>query len=278
MNSDVPVVILAGGKGARFSSETEVLPKPLIEVAGKPMLGHIMDLFEAQGFGKFYIAGGYKWGMVSDYLATRYECISTPHTDLHVFGQRGRPVSTFLIDTGLDATTGDRLMRFATEMFLGTTHFITYGDGLCDVDLNDLLVHHNKHRDPAGARDPSITVTAVHPPSRFGRIEFFDGEADGLIKSFDEKPAGDWLGWINGGFMVADAGAVMLNTPTSGYKELDEPCMSFETGALPRMASKMRLRAFRHEGYWHCIDTRRDLEQVEADVAANGGRLPWLRK
>ncbi len=270
---DVPVVILCGGRGARFDHESQVLPKPLIQVAGKPMLGHIMDLFEAQGFKKFYIAGGFKCELVAEYLQSRYECNHQGHSDFWVYGNKGEQVSSYLIDTGLEATTGDRLMRFEREMFLGTTHFITYGDGLCDVNLKDLYEHHMRHTAHGKQAtswevpDPTITITAVHPPGRFGTLEI---ENAGLVTAFDEKPS---TGWINGGFMVADAGAVLMN---AGEAKFDN-CQSFESGALHRMASKGRLRAYRHEGYWACMDTRRDLETIERDVNLANGILPWRK-
>lgn len=272
------VLILCGGRGSRFDHESQVLPKPLIEVTGKPMLGHIMDIFESQGFDDFLIAGGYKWEKLDEYLKTRYECrAETAHDDLILYGNKGSKIKTFLINTGEDASTGDRVMRFSNEMFLTEPYFLTYGDGVCDVDLQDLLGYHEYNRGDDPHAEPMVTVTAVRPPGRFGVVEFFSG-MDGLVKTFGEKPS---EGWINGGFMVVDPGFIMRYGPTNFEADdlnFSDPIESFESGALTRAAADRSLWALRYEGYWRCMDTRRDLEQIEADVAANGGKLPWMRE
>jgi glucose-1-phosphate cytidylyltransferase len=268
----VPVVILAGGRGARFDHESQVLPKPLIEVAGKPMLGHIMDLFEAQGFNEFIILGGHMVDKVNDYVATRYECRVTPprHEYITVFGNKGERVKTHVFDTGEDATTGDRLfsmlMDFMPHPLDNPRFFLTYGDGLSDVDLNALLAFHDEYVD-GNAR---MTVTAVRPPGRFGVIETHP--ASNIVSSFGEKPAG---GLINGGFMVLDQGIIARYVPRVPFD--DGPFESFESGAMVRAAAAGNMRAFRHEGYWRCMDTRRDLEQIEADVKISHRILPWRK-
>lgn len=272
-----PVVILAGGRGARFDHESQVLPKPLIEAAGKPMLGHIMDIFEAQGFDEFIVLGGYLVDRVRDYVASRYECRAFPSAQhpIEAFGNKGQKVKTLVMDTGLDSTTGDRLMKMSLEFLpmplQSRNFFLTYGDGVADVDLHELLRFHEDEYHP---KAPAITVTAVRPPGRFGVIEL--GGEDGFVRSFGEKPADSW---INGGFMVLDHGSIMRLVPEKidSYLNYTTPMQSFESGALVRAAQQGRLRAFKHGGYWRCMDTRRDLEQIEADVAANGGKMPWMR-
>lgn len=279
----ISVVILAGGRGARFDHESQVVPKPLIEVAGKPMLGHIMDLYEAQGFRRFIVLGGYKWELVHQYMATRYECSDLPRDYIRCYGDRGGQVVSHLFDTGIDASTGDRLIELAWDMmptpeFLGGSDFylLTYGDGLCDVSIHDLIETHltNRHFKPNERRDPIVTLTAVNPPGRFGVIDFEDKDelAHGRIDRFTEKGADEW---INGGFMVVDQGAVIRYVPKEPWAQ--RPHESFETGALPRMAWDGNLFGYKHDGYWRCMDTRRDLERIEQDVKENGGKLPWLR-
>jgi len=263
--ADVPVVILAGGRGARFDHESQVIPKPLIEVAGKPIMGHIMDLFEAQGFHQFWVLGGYLWERLEEYLGTRYECSAAPpgYDDVRVFGQRGQRAVCHLFNSGVEASTGDRLMRLADELMLTRPVIVTYGDGLSDVDVRSLVEYH-RHWDDGR---PRMTVTAVRPPGRFGVLEVEDGR----VKSFGEKPS---EGWVNGGFMVIDNGIVPGYVPR-GFDD-NGPYESFESGAMARIAATGRMNVWMHDGYWRCMDTRRDLEQIEADVRA-AGRLPWLR-
>lgn len=280
--ADTPVVILAGGRGARFDHESQVRPKPLIEVAGKPMLGHIMDLYEAQGFTDFIILGGYLCEQISDYVATRYDSrASVPNYDyITVFGDRGGVVKTHVFDTGLDTTTGGRLMELEVDfMPRKAPYFLTYGDGLADVDLHALMAHHNEMKRRKDDR-MNVTITAVQPPGRFGVLRFADDayhqvEQESFVQGFEEKSTSDW---INGGFMVVDRGVVPTYVPHGFSPEHDDaPLQSFEEGALTRLAKAHRLNAYRHTGYWRCMDTRRDLEQIEEDVRRVGGRLPWLR-
>ncbi len=272
--SRVPVVILAGGRGARFDHESQVRPKPLIEVAGKPILGHIMDLFEAQGFDDFIVLGGFKVDMIADYLATRYECRANPprYDHITVFGNKGQPVKAHLFDTGEDASTGSRLYSLLLDfMPREARFFLTYGDGLADVDLRALLTFHNDICETTAMGDVHATVTAVRPPGRFGVMRIGN---DGAVYDFIEKSSDDW---INGGFMVLDRGVVAQYVPNHKLDQGLHEMESFEAGALPRMAKGGNLFAFEHTGYWRCMDTRRDLEQIEADVASAGGRLPWRR-
>lgn len=270
----VHVMILAGGRGARFDHETQVLPKPMIEVAGKPMLGHIMDLFEAQGFDKFTVVGGYKWEEIDRYLSDRYECSASARDHIRVYGSKGQRPTTHLFNTGEDATTGDRLMKLACEFWppvpmLGGEDFfvLTYGDGLSNVRIDDVIGQHLAVR--TYQKGPRVTLTAVQPPGRFGVLTLY-GNDDKVI-SFSEKSDEDW---INGGFMVVDHGVVLRYVPKGPFH--DGPYEPFETGALPRLASDGKLYSWCHHDYWRCMDTRRDLEQIEADVKQEGG-LPWMK-
>lgn len=260
------VLILCGGRGARFNDETERVPKPLIEVAGKPMLGHIMDLFEIQGFDEFLIAGGYRWGQLSAYLSTRYQCRAALEPDLHGFGNKSDKMRCFLGDTGESAGTAERVGWFMDHCFMARPFFITYGDGLCDVDLDALLKYHMAWSKLSNGTYPSLTLTAVRQPSRFGLIELGDSDG-GIVRDFSEKPA---EGWINGGFMVCDP---FIDDSLAAGKFIG----SLETETMPELASLGRLRALRHEGYWRCMDTRRDLEQIEDDVRKLDGKFPWSR-
>lgn len=276
----VSVVILAGGRGARFDHESQVVPKPLIEVVGKPMLGHIMDLFEVQGFKKFIVLGGYKWELIHQYLDTRYQSSAKPRDYIWCYGDSEGRVVTHLFNTGEGSSTGERLMRLSGDMmpYGGEDFFLlTYGDGLCDVSIHDLVETHLKNRcyKPREDREPIVTLTAVNPPGRFGIIDFENKDelSHSRIDRFTEKGTDEW---INGGFMVVDQEFVPRNVPDPLTDRFgDEP--SFEEGALVRAARDGNLFGYKYDGYWRCMDTRRDLERIEHDVKENEGRLPWLR-
>ena len=270
----IPVVILAGGRGARFDHESHVLPKPMIRVAGKPIIEHVIDGFVHQGFREFIVATGYLGWRFSEHLSAISE--SSVHADSydlcrmqierslchHSDGLVAHAFVT-LTDTGDDAHTGLRLSRVAS-LIDGRDFVLTYGDGLCDVDMQALI---EMHRREQAHLAPTVTVTAVNPPGRFGVVEL---EPDcgfphfGLLRSFDEKPRTDQ--WINGGFMFVENS--FLDEYLANGEEL-------EAGALRECARRHNVCAYLHRGYWRCMDTRRDLEQIEADVAA-AGRLPWL--
>lgn len=286
--TDLSVVILAGGRGARFDYETKTVPKPMIEVAGKPILGHIMDLYESQGFHRFIVLGGYLLEVIDGYLNARYGCVSGRSRDhiSHYGWNDGRP-ETYLIDTGADASTGDRLIDMIWDQFprapsLGgpDMFLLTYGDGLCDVDIERVVSLHRSQRQlrySAGDFRPMVTLTAVNPPGRFGVLDFTypDGPSTqhARVGSFREKGTDEW---INGGFMVVDYDSIQAFVPRGPWAQ--KPHAPFETGALPQMAEEGCLFAYKHTGYWRCMDTRRDLERIERDIEENRGELPWLRK
>lgn len=260
-----PVVILAGGRGARFDHESQVLPKPLIGVAGRPILRHIVDGFVAQGFREFIVLTGHLGIEIDLYLAREsrsWTVLGADRSDYLYTLPGGFSVRT--LDTGIDSGTGTRV--WMSRAAIGERDFVlTYGDGLCDVDMRGLIATHRHMRQ---FLDPLVTVTAVNPPGRFGVIEMVQGTGYShyrQARSFSEKPRTDQ--WINGGFMFVDRrfmGAYLGDG------------IDLESAALQAAARAGDLFAHLHGGYWRCMDTRRDLEQIEADVAAAGGRLPWI--
>lgn len=217
-------IILAGGLGTRISEETADKPKPMVEIAGKPMLWHIMSIFAKQGITDFLIATGYKGNVISDWVGTV--------TD---------PWDIRAIDTGLDTQTGGRIAECMKNV-PGERVFATYGDGLGNVNLKFLIDFHEHQGKLA-------TVTAVRPPARFGVLE----SENGVVKKFGEKNQAD-SGWINGGFFV-------LEPEISTYiHDLSEP---FETGALPRLVSERQLVSYHHNGFWQPVDTLREKQDLE---------------
>lgn len=249
---ETPVIILCGGRGARFDHMSQVMPKPLIKVAGKPMLGHIIDLFEQQGFRHFILLTGYMHESIVEFTDKLW--ISRQiHSDTRIN----------VLDTGIDSQTGDRIQQ--AGKLIGTHYcVITYGDGLCDVKMSNVIEHHVRHRSYSGHYImPKVTLTAVKSPGRFGVIRFEDEpNNDWWIKCFDEK-ANDW---INGGFMVAE------------HDVIKSASCSWESKCLQELARDGELIAFKHEGFWMCMDTRRDLEQIEKSVLDNNGQYPWIGK
>lgn len=250
------VGILAGGRGSRLSEETSVRPKPLVEIGGQPILWHIMRYYAHFGFREFAIALGYLGEQIKKYVTDYAEL----QGDLTVDLREGRATrhdgarldwKIDLIETGMETATGGRIKRLAP--FLGDgTFLMTWGDGVSTVDLHRLIDYHRSHGKLA-------TVTAVRPPSRFGRLEL-DGDR---VLEFSEKPQlGE--GWINGAFFV-------LEQAVFDYIEGDETL--FEREPLERLAAEGQLMAYRHDGFWQCMDNLRDrvyLEKLWADDAA-----PW---
>ncbi len=280
----IPVVILCGGRGARFDHESQVLPKPLIEVCGRPMLRHIMDSLVDQGFREFIIAAGYLSEEIDRYFAVFGEGpFAYSNGDLR-WRQYGLEypdlcgVKVVVVDTGLNAHTGERVLKLAS--LIGSRRFVlTYGDGLSDVDMAKVMEKHEKtaHKIWWGEDRPEdpvpalLTLTAVCPEGRFGSVEMWDYDDWGVggVQSFQEKPRD---AWINGGFMVVEPEFI------ERYLWGPDPVPTLESQAMAAVARDGFMRAYRHKGYWRCMDTRRDLEQIEADVSANGSRMPWRRE
>jgi len=250
------VVILAGGLGTRLAEETEIRPKPMVEIGGHPILWHIMKHYAHHGFSEFYLALGYKGEVIKRYFLD----YSTLSGDLKV-GLRSGKVdvrggdaedwTVHLVDTGSATLTGGRVKRLR-EHVGATTFMVTYGDGVGDVDLADLLRFHRAHGKLA-------TLTAVRPPARFGGL-VLEGDT---VARFTEKPqSGE--GWINGGFLVLEPGV---------FAYLHGDTTSLEADTMERLAADGQLAAYRHDGFWQCMDTLRDLRLLQ--TLWDGGKPPW---
>ncbi|MEW6031778.1 MAG: glucose-1-phosphate cytidylyltransferase [Bacillota bacterium] len=251
------VVILAGGLGTRLSEETAVRPKPMVEVGGRPLLWHIMKLYAHHGHTSFVLCLGYRAEVVKRHFLERYHLtrdLTLTLTDGRVrihSGGEGEDWTVTLLDTGAETQTGGRLLR-ARPFTGGGTFLLTYGDGVSDVDIATLVAFHRTHGRLA-------TLTAVRPPSRYGELEL-DGDR---VSCFTEKPAAAG-GWINGGFFV-------LEPEVFDYLSGDDTV--FETGPLARLALDGQLMAYRHHGFWQCMDTLRDVNTLNQLWAS--GRPPW---
>lgn len=217
-------IILAGGLGTRISEETADKPKPMVQIAGKPILWHIMSIFAQQGITEFLVATGYKGHVISDWVKTVSE-----------------PWKIVAVDTGLDTQTGGRIAE-CMRTIPGERVFATYGDGLGNVNLKSLIDYHEHQGKLA-------TVTAVRPPARFGVLQ----TENGLVTKFGEKNQAD-SGWINGGFFALEADVVNY------IHALSEP---FESGALPRLVEEQQLMSFHHNGFWQPMDTLREKQDLE---------------
>jgi len=241
------VVLLAGGLGSRLAEETEIRPKPMVEIGGKPILWHIMKHFAHFGHTEFYIALGYKGEYIKRYFLDYLSLNGSMSIDLASgrVESRNRDSEDWkihLVDTGFDTPTGSRVHRLRS--LLGDEPFmVTYGDGISNIDLAALIHFHRSHGKLA-------TVTAVRPPARFGEL-LFDGD---LVSKFTEKPQ-IHEGWINGGFLVLESGA---------FDYLHEKDCSLEVDTLSRLAADKQLGAYRHHDFWQCMDTLRDKRLLES--------------
>ncbi|HEX2052628.1 MAG TPA: glucose-1-phosphate cytidylyltransferase [Actinomycetota bacterium] len=251
------VVILAGGQGTRLAEETETRPKPMVEIGGRPILWHIMKHYEHFGFCEFLVALGYRGESIKRYFL---DCLSLsgsmsfkfPEGDVTRHGGEQESWTVHLVETGKDSGTGGRLRRLAPWL-RGERFLLTYGDGVSNIDLTELVEFHKKH-------GKMVTVSAVRPPARFGAIEFDPG---GPVR-FTEKPQlGE--GWINGGFMVIEP--ELLDA-------IDGDGASLETDVLEPLANKGEVMAFPHADFWHCMDTLRDVRYLR-DLW-DSGKAPWL--
>ena len=249
------VVILAGGLGSRISEETITRPKPLIEIAGKPLIWHIMKIYSSYGLNDFIICCGYKGYLIKEYF-TNYHLHTTDITvdvrtnKVKVHKKNTEPWKVTLVDTGQNSLTGDRIRKI--EPYVGENFCLTYGDGLTNVNIKKTLDFHKKNKKIA-------TVLAVKPSGRFGAIEI----KDEIVQKFLEKPKGDG-GWINGGFFV-------LNKKIFNY--LTKKNCIWEREPLEKISREKQLSAYKHEGFWYSMDTLRDKNHLEN--LWNSKKAPW---
>lgn len=254
------VVILAGGLGTRISEESHLKPKPMIEVGDAPILWHIMKYYSSYGFNEFIICCGYKGYVIKEYFADYYLHRSdvtfdfANNNEMIIHNNVAEPWKVTVVDTGLHTMTGGRLKRI--QKYVGDqTFMMTYGDGVSDIDLDALLEFHRVHKKAA-------TLTAIQPGGRFGVLDIDDNET---VRQFSEKAKEDG-GWINAGFMV-------LEPEVFDYIEGDDTF--FEKEPLENLALDGKLAAYRHEGFWKCMDTMRDKGML--DELWNSGQAPRKR-
>lgn len=231
------VVILCGGFGSRLAEETHKMPKPMVQVGGKPILSHIMKIFQYYGFNEFIIAAGYKKEVLKNYYKN-----NSSFKNVNV------------IDTGENTLTGGRLLRLKNILINEKNFFMTYGDGLSDINLEKLFKFHESHKKIA-------TVTAVHPPVRFGELEL----KGNTVIDFEEKPQSK-AGWINGGFFV-------LSPKIFNYIESDQTI--FERQPMKRLSTSGELMAYKHEKFWQCMDTLRD--KILLNKLWDENEAPWKK-
>lgn len=249
-------VILAGGLGTRLSEETTVKPKPMVEIGGKPILWHIMNTYSHYGFKEFIVCLGYKGEMIKEYFLNYYHHQSNLTINLKTgkVSAKNEGIKDWiihLIDTGNSTMTGGRIHRLQ-NILKDEPFMLTYGDGVADIDIKKLIKHHKAHTRIA-------TVTAVRPAARFGSMLFKDGR----VTEFKEKPqTGE--GWINGGFMVCEPEI---------FKYLNGDNTVLEADTLESLAKDSQLAAYKHEGFWQCMDTIRDRDLL--NDLWNTGKAPW---
>lgn len=244
--NNMKVIILAGGFGTRLSEYTTSVPKPMVAIGGKPILWHIMKHYSKYGFNDFYLAAGYKAEVIKEYFLN-YRSLSSDFTvnlkngDVSFLSVENLDWNVSVIHTGLETMTGGRLKRMK-EFIKGEPFLLTYGDALANVDIKKLVEFHNSHK-------KMVTVSAVHPGARFGELEM-DGN---IVTSFKEKPQVS-QGWINGGFFVIQPEFLDL---------INDDSTILERSPLEEVSRLGELMAYHHEGFWHCMDTKRDRDSLE---------------
>jgi glucose-1-phosphate cytidylyltransferase len=251
------VVILAGGFGTRLSEETDLKPKPMVEIGGKPILWHIMNIYAKFGFNEFIIALGYKGEYIKEYFLNFYNFnnnisidMKTGKTTIH--NGNCTDWKVHLVDTGLHTQTGGRLKRLKDWLAEDETFMFTYGDGVADINLRSLLEFHNSHGKLA-------TVTTVRSPARFGRINF---DGDRVVRFFEKPQAAEV--WINGGYFV-------LHRKAIDY--ISDDASVWEREPIDRLAEDGQLMGFRHDGFWSCMDTLKEKRYLEEFW--NSDNAPW---
>lgn len=251
------VVILAGGFGTRLSEETSFKPKPMVEIGGRPIIWHIMNIYASQGFCDFVVALGYKGESIKEYFLNFYALNNDLSIDLgtgetRIHGNNRLQWKVDLVDTGLYTQTGGRLGKLREWLKNEDVFMFTYGDGVADIDLKKLLAFHSSHGKTA-------TITTVRVPARFGRIIFQDNR---VIEFYEKEQTAE--GWINGGFFV-------LNPRVFDYIDGDDDI--WERGPVERLAKDSELIGYKHYGFWSCMDTLKEKQYLEN--LWNTGKAPW---
>jgi glucose-1-phosphate cytidylyltransferase len=251
------VVILAGGLGTRISEETSTRPKPMVEIGGKPILWHIMKIYSHYGYDEFILCLGFKGYVIKEYFSNYFLHMSDvtfdmKHNSMEVHQRNAEPWKVTLVDTGLETMTGGRVKRVAP--YIGNdTFMMTYGDGVADINVGDLIRYHKRNGKMA-------TITATQPSGRFGSLDLGAGD---VVKAFQEKPAGDGA-WINGGFFVLEP---KILDRIAGDETF------FEKEPLEGLAKEGQLVAYKHHGFWQPMDTLRDKNHLEK--LWDSGKAPW---
>jgi glucose-1-phosphate cytidylyltransferase len=249
-------LILAGGRGTRISEESQSRPKPMVEIGGRPILWHIMKIYGAAGIDEFVVLLGYRGYMIKEYFANYFLHMSDITMDLatssmEVHHSHSEPWKVTLLDTGQETMTGGRILR--ARDYIGDEPFlVTYGDGLADLDVRDVVAHHRRE-------GCLLTVTAVQPPARYGKLDIDDE----MRATFVEKPS-DNVGWVNGGYFVAEPSVL-------DYIDGDDAI--FERAPLEAISAERQLSAYRHHGFWHGMDTLWD--SIYLNGLWDGGAAPW---
>jgi glucose-1-phosphate cytidylyltransferase len=253
------VVILAGGLGTRISEETVIKPKPMIEIGGKPIIWHIMKIYAKYGFNEFVVCLGYKGHLLKEYFINYFLYNSDITVELEknvvdVHFTNSESFKVTLVDTGLDTNTAGRIKRIEKHV-KNETFMLTYGDGVADIDINALVKFHANNGKLA-------TLTSIQLPGRFGNIET---DNNGVVNKFQEKPQGDGV-WINGGFFVLEPGVFK-------YLEGNMDDVQWEKLPLAQLAADKQLAAYRHKGFWKCMDAMRD--KIELEELWHTHNAPW---
>lgn len=235
------VIILAGGMGSRLSEETDLKPKPMVEIGGKPILWHIMKIYSYYGFNDFIILLGYKGNIIKEYFANYFIyqsdlTIDLSNNEVTIHRNTCDPWKVTLLDTGIGTMTGGRIKR--AKSHINGTFMLTYGDGVADINLKELLNFHKSH-------GKAVTMTSIQPEGRYGSINISDNNC---IDNFVEKPLGDGY-WVNGGFLVCEPKV---------FDYIDDDHTVFEQEPLQRLARDKEIYAYKHKGFWKCMDTLRD--------------------
>lgn len=253
------VLILAGGYGTRLSEETQLLPKPMVEIGGKPILWHIMKTYSHYGFNDFIILCGYKGFVIKEYFAHYFlhhadVTFNIANNSMEVHNNPSEPWSVTLLDTGIDTMTGGRILKAKPYIKKGEPFMLTYGDGVTDIDINELIKYHKSHGKYA-------TMTSSQPEGRFGALDVVNG---GKVSAFVEKPRGDGS-WINAGYFVCEYS--VFDYINNGEQTI------WERSPLEKLAGEGQLYTYKHNGFWRPMDTLRDKNTL--DELWRSGKAKW---